>query len=112
MSNLFLGFTVIGCVMLVVFPLVVRRVYLRRRDRFPKLYWIASVIGLECEAIAAILVGLMGLSLDHMREAQFNMWFVSFSSFSVLGSIGLGISGYFVIRHAIRQIMGANVSDQ
>lgn len=70
------------------------------------------MIGLECGAIAAILDGLMGLSLDHMRNAQFNMWFASVTSFLVLGLIGSGISGYYVIRHAIRQIMGANVSGQ
>lgn len=97
MPNLFLGFTVVGCVILVVFPLVVRHEYLRRRYRFPKMYWIASVIGLGCGAIGTILASLIGLSADHIREAQFPEWVATIFAFVVLSWIGVGIRVYFNI---------------
>lgn len=103
MSGLFIALAVVGAILGIAFPFIVRRQYRRKRERYPRVYWIASALGFECGAFAVMLVALLGLSDFDFRKPQLQLWMGAIEVLAILAAIGMGVCAYFELRYTIRR---------
>lgn len=102
-SNISYAMVIISLVFLVVvFPLVLRRRFMRLRHEVPRTYCIWITIGYESAALTMFFVGLLGLSGFDFRTPSALVIFGVSAVFFVLAMAGFAVTIYFEAVRAVR----------